>query len=510
MRVFLLVLMFVSSGALAQDGTVVRRADMGWSAATRTKGVTTAALNLFVATTGLDTNTCTTALAPCLTIRGALNKVPLRIAHAVTITVAAGTFVGAIASGFTVESPDPDGASYLLVQGTMIAATVATGTASGTATSGTAVSGATLATLTDTSQAWTVDDLKGTMVYLSAGTGSGETKKFIIVSNTATAITVAGVMAAASGTTYSILDWGTTLTPHEETRRPYSAIQSYPAGFTVAGVSSGHGWGGLVVVAQFKFTYATSAHVEGAYAAIQFQGESTRAEARWNNFSNTGTSITQLNVNMGAGGIATGNYFNGASASSGAVLLSMGEGSTANSSNGMHVVANFFTGLGTQVGGSSPSVRATNNVHRAVSTSAYGYNGAGTAGYGHLPQLIVQSANIDCESAGGAGVFALEPSNAGAGSVIFNAALGNSSISNCANAVNLATINSTAVLHTVSGTGNTNAILVKKGAAVRLTADSTLTGTTEITMESTTSTIAAMRAASPKLVTNTYGTIVYE
>jgi len=60
------------------------------------------------------------------------------------------------------------------------------------------------------------------------------------------------------------------------------------------------------------------------------------------------------------------------------------------------------------------------------------------------------------------------------------------------------------------GTGNTTAMILNKGARVQLTAGSTLTGTTEISMDGAALTVAAMRAANPKLLTNDYGTLVYE
>lgn len=49
--------------------------------------------NLYVATTGSDSNNCTSALTPCLTIQGALNLVPLMIPGVYQINIAAGTYV---------------------------------------------------------------------------------------------------------------------------------------------------------------------------------------------------------------------------------------------------------------------------------------------------------------------------------------------------------------------------------------------------------------------------------
>jgi hypothetical protein len=66
-------------------------------------------------------------------------------------------------------------------------------------------------------------------------------------------------------------------------------------------------------------------------------------------------------------------------------------------------------------------------------------------------------------------------------------------------------------LSSVSGTGNTTAISLARGSRALLTPASTITGTTELSIDGVASTIAAMRAASPKTtVPNNYGTLVYE
>lgn len=63
------------------------------------------------------------------------------------------------------------------------------------------------------------------------------------------------------------------------------------------------------------------------------------------------------------------------------------------------------------------------------------------------------------------------------------------------------------------GSGNTTAIIANTGGKVAVASVSTITGTTEISVDGATSTLAAMRAASPKAfptTPNTYGSLVYE
>lgn len=69
---------------------------------------------------------------------------------------------------------------------------------------------------------------------------------------------------------------------------------------------------------------------------------------------------------------------------------------------------------------------------------------------------------------------------------------------------------SSVVIH---GTNNGTALSCNTGSAMHLSSTSTITGTTEISVDGVTSTIAAMRANSPKifpLTPNPYGSYVYE
>jgi hypothetical protein len=219
-----LLALLVPGLALAQaDGTPVRRRDLlGTSSSLLPSSLkaTTAALNLYVETTGSDSNTCTSVAAPCLTIQGAVNKIPKTIRHPVTVTVGTGNFAGVTLDGFKYEpNSTPALGAYLNLKGTLSTATLDGGVATSTASSGTAgtANSVTWGTLTDTSQTadggtgWVVDALRGFLVETLTGTGSGQIRP--IHSNTDTAITVAGSWTApASGTTYAIRDWGTVCT----------------------------------------------------------------------------------------------------------------------------------------------------------------------------------------------------------------------------------------------------------------------------------------------------------
>jgi hypothetical protein len=108
---------------------------------------TTSPLNLYVATTGNDSNPCLNATAPCATIQGAVDKVPKAIRHPVTVTLASGTYAnGAYVEGFSCPytsslsgaSPTSTQSPWLQINGTQIAATLSQGLQTGTVASATA------------------------------------------------------------------------------------------------------------------------------------------------------------------------------------------------------------------------------------------------------------------------------------------------------------------------------------------------------------------------------------
>lgn len=167
---------------------------------------TTAADVLYVDPTGSDTNACTqTGTQACLTIQGAFNKSPQHLYHQLTINVAAGTYAGATISGFTIDPAVQKVTAGILLDGALANVTPTTGTATGTASAGSAGSGSTFGTLTDGTKTWTVNDaaLVGKFVIITGGTGNGQVR--VVVSNTATVLTIAGTWTAPTGTsTYAL------------------------------------------------------------------------------------------------------------------------------------------------------------------------------------------------------------------------------------------------------------------------------------------------------------------
>ncbi|WP_224373253.1 hypothetical protein, partial [Hyalangium versicolor] len=171
-------------------------------------------MTFYVSTSGNDSFECTSWARACATIQSAVDRVPKRLRHPVTINVSTGTFAaGAWLSGFLPDTPaDASQGSYLIVSGSLTPATLASGSATGTLTAVSVGSGATWTTLTDSGQSWSAGALRGKFIEITSGAGAGIVKP--ISDNTATVLTLPGVVtgqAPTVGASYAIREVGTTI-----------------------------------------------------------------------------------------------------------------------------------------------------------------------------------------------------------------------------------------------------------------------------------------------------------
>ena len=167
----------------------------------------TATQTLYVSTTGNDNNPCTSSGAACLTVAGALNKLPNTLRHNATISVAAGAYAAPLS--ITRKDLTIVGGVTLSVTGTMSTPTLTTGTTSGTLTASAVGSSSGPATATDSGQSWTVNELKNKFIKFNSGTLNGQS--FPIASNTATVITFS-TNQTPGNVSYTIEEIGSTFT----------------------------------------------------------------------------------------------------------------------------------------------------------------------------------------------------------------------------------------------------------------------------------------------------------
>ncbi len=468
----LVVLSLFPSSAPANNLTAGSTGTVRGGGAALSSVQTTAAMDLFVETTGSDSNPCTSVGAPCLTIQGAVNKVPKRIRNAVNITVGTGTFTaGAYVDGFITENDlnAPSTGAYLEIKGTLITATVATGTASGTATAGSAGSNPTFGTLTDSGQSWTVNDLRGKLLEITGGTGAGQLRA--IQSNTATVITVTGVWTApTTSSTYVVRDWGTVISGilNQPRANSYTAASSGLGGsFLLDSISNNSGRG--VTIQRFKFTGSRGVvHNTEALVEISFC-----------RFETTGTALPHRRY----GGLFLSD--NSASVANNQIWLQ-----PANGINSQIVTQrNFVRGAsatGTAISVNVPvNLSITNDAYENLTDGIRFYESAGS----RLTGIRMLTISGNC--------IAGQLVNPSAGVIEFSTG----DLSSCGTAILTDGRFALQITNTVTGTGNTIAYNITNGGWLRIHSSATLTGTTEISHDGTAYTLAAFRALATKEIT---------
>ena len=424
---------------------------------------------IYVDTTGNDNNEGTQG-SPFLTIQAALDYVSqFQIGAPVTVQVGAGTFAGFIfptlrilpnvtlTAGQVTAGQVPG----VTVKGTWAAVTPATGSASGTATSVTTV------LLTHTGQTWTVDNLKGKFVAINVATG---VRYIPITGNTATTLTLPAQTNSTSNLLYSIVVPATIIT--QTAVSPISGSICVSAG-TITGIG-------------------TPCTVEG----VQFNGTtSSGTTVRTYNHAVLGLRSCYWNL--------TASNSNGVGIGGNSVALINNCYAAFTNANGNFV----FASLGTQN-------TAAFNGQGVVGVGATYVKGAGTGGgvainatAGSSAGFVVQAAGLTVENIGtGISIGSAFASSVSLGSLIATTVGTVATVTGKQNNISIPVA--------TSGSGCTNAFVANKGASIQLASAVTAFGATnEITIDGTVSTLAAMRALSPKATPatpNAYGTVVYE
>lgn len=490
----LLSLLFALPAA-AQDGTAVRWGDMGWSTTGRKSDATRAATTYYVATTGSDSNACTSEAAPCLTLQGAINRVPKNIYHAVTVQLGSGNFTGAYITNFTIHpsSARPVG---LIIRGTLISATLATGSATGTATGVTSASGSTFATLTDTNANFTANDLRGKLIEITGGTGSSATAFYVISSNTQTVITLAGGWGTApvAGSTYAIRDWGTVINAAP------TAAQG-PDGTSIGTARLlnfvGNSGGSAGITASDPI-HIQKLKMSSSGGALSVFDSAAPIVLRWVYTGTTGTGTSLMTWNRG------GIYYRNSYSFCSSTCQHMAPAPDSRNPDGSRVTSSMFHA------GAYGFVETAGYI---VISSSYLYAQTASGIENNVGALLASqiiNSRIDCNSTGATGIKSSAGSATG-GNVPFSLGVSSTDISNCATAISLRNPLAAGTISAVTGSSNTVGMSLTTGSKLKVDATTTLTGTTEVSIDGTTTTLATMRAASPKVVNNTnYFTAIYE
>lgn len=411
---------------------------------------------LYVSTTGSDANFGTID-KPFKTIGAALNYVKrFEIRALATVNVGPGTFDGFYLGGFNFNQPNgTSGAGVgVSVEGTWTALD------SGTATS---VTGSNV--LNDTTKNWSVDQFKGKFIeYTSAG-GVSWTP---IVTNSSTSITaLLSAGATIIATSYRIVDFGTIISGNVKGFGTYGqfGLQAGTASYCMVGLGP-------------NTRQQSVANIR--VASIWFNGnciirQGLTMAAMFCKFTNT--------FSISTGGLALTNTLHEISTNSSCITIGA-QGNT----NAWVTTANSWlrqTGATFGIGINIPFTQSTGNV-AVILASLFDNLAAAvfTTALGTIAQISNGSTFRGCTTI-------LTATGFGA-------------------IVSIGTLNFATNLPIGGGSGNGTGLILTKGAKVQIDAASATGATTDITYDGVNATLATMRAASPKLLTNTYGTIVYE
>lgn len=472
-RVIIASALLLCSSVFAQAAASVPAGGSPSSGVPLSQFETLAAMNLFVSTTGNDSNSCTSSGAgACLTIQGALNKVPKIIRHAVNISVGTGNFAGAYFDGFSIinDLNAPTTGAYVEIDGTTTAFAVATGTSTGTATAGSAGSGSTFGTLTDGAQTWTANDLRGKLLHTIAGTGSGQFR--IIEANTGTVITVTGTMTApANGTTYEILDWGTVINSGVAVpaMNSFTATSATQSAFRFGAMAKAEEFVGTLRWLKMTTAQGVNTDSDGTIFVAECDMATTsnpfapngggrlRVDRTWLDLPSltTGSYVTTIGAKL----ISSTNNLYRASGGAG-TAVNVGGAFTSTFTSSGDAFENLTNGVLMRNGSVSGSRFLTVSTD-CISTQQVGLTFIGS------PAAIQISGPIDMNTCG-IGLHA-------AGGAIWFGATGTA----------------------VTGSSNTLTYKVEQGGTIQENSTSTVSGTTDINLDGDTYTVAQLRAATP-------------
>jgi len=463
----------------------------------------TGPLSLYLSPTGSDTNsgTASSPLATFAGVRNLLRSTYREIGYTVTVNPAAGNYAaGPVITGLTFVPADENLPCGIFVNGPWATVTPTTGSATGTLTSVTAGTSAPAVptVVTDSGASWTVNDFADKFLAVNGN-------YWPIVSNTATTITLAGPFTVTTST-YAIQEGACVITGSSAVTPPIpagGATQATPRQACMI-VHSNYmarfpgtlGTPGCQIrIEGIKVSPSTAgagyvgAFVCGSPVIINrcFLGGTASSGSRAEIYMDGGRSLVTnsiVKVNASGNGILLGGpgTFNG----DGNLFTSYASGGVA-------------LGVGSLASGS-------NLICSANSCTIKSYS---TAGINIASQAVLSLAGTTI-SVGGQGLRS-RLADGSVGNIFINA--NGLDISNSSSAAIDFTGPITLQAAQVTGGTNTTGWSLAQGSRMKVASTCTLTGTTEVSLDGTGTTLAAMRAGVPKVlpaVASPYGTAIWE
>lgn len=428
-------------------------------------------LSLYVDQSGNDSNDGDVT-RPFQTIQAALNYLRTYVIHdVVTVNIAAGTYDGFALDDHTVGYVDGK-----ITKLELVGAITAVDSGTATALTPSSLSNA-VAILTDAGKAWTVNAYAD--MYLEV-TLSGVLTYLPIVSNTATSITVVAGSLSLNPGVYRVISLATIVAgvpvtqPGSTTGKTTIQINGNCVTDTGAAIN--------LKLLDVRATAASSTRavtMRGPTAAVQFESCLLSNPGLTSGLLASATegrlALTRCNF------IVSGNTLGVSAVTSGTMSASL-------TINGCK-----FASAG------NAAVSAGGMSNSSVTNSYFGTCAIGLT--------VIAGANMLLSNTGFVGTtVGVNATNSSSFSAFF------ANFLNCSTAVQ-ASENAAIGAATIHGSGNTNIITATLGGRFRLAAGATISGGNEISVDGVITTIAAMRALSPKCfpaTPNVYGSYVYE
>lgn len=463
-------------------------------------------LALFVdGASGNDSNACTASgSSACLTIQGAINKIPELLQYAVTVDIAAGTYAGFRMINHAVNpasTASPTGSIY--VRGAAQSNfSPATGSATGTVTS-VSTDAVGFHVVTDSGQTWTVDNLSTRFLSLTGGTGSGQVCP--IISNTATAVTVSCTFSPApvAGTTYAIVTPSVLIT---------SSVNNTATATGAAGGAAG------IILSNLSYPRVSLAgyvlqdlEVSGSFTSV------TMVDARAVGLTRIRAAPTN-SVSYNVEGATQVQILNSVGSSGTASAVAVGQ-NTQSDLMTVNAASNFFTSAASGTGGATILCPTRGSaarflINETVNTSS---TGAAFALLGGTVKTVNLSGRFRCTTAStNTGIRVLDGSASGFLGPNQAQIIATTSMDTCGTGLDVRGAAQVANLAVTGGTitflSNTLAVNARGGGKVVFTtAVPTFTSnTTDISVDGATSTRAAFVALTPNSIVDlSYLSAVY-
>lgn len=469
---------------------------------------------LHVETSGNDSTCAPGVSLPCASVAGAIAYLKSHfrsIGYSVDIILGTGNFPGFVVQGLTFDPIDYTLPLTLRIVGTMVNSTLATSTATGTFTAATTGDSTTavFSTAADSVKTWTVNDLKGR--FLSTLTGTSALQIQPITENTATQVTITQTSTAAGsvGGTYAIQDPGsiiTTTVPIAPSLPAYNAASQTPTPIQASVAILGNTFDvqpGTFTVAPARIRIEqlslNAASSVSGYRGLWISGQASVAVNRCSIGGTAASAGARVDVTGSAGRIQVTNSVIKTNAS-GVAINAQGFGAQNYDNDFVWSAATGTIGLSvSNVGpGTSANISFQNG---KIEGHSFGVNITN-------PSLVALSGTRI--ASGGSQCIRSRLLDAVVGNIFINA---NSLDLSGATASSALEVSGPVFIYiaTLKGTGNQYGVNLQQSAKLKTSSASDIVGTTsQVLLDGVASDFATMRAASPKVIANTYTTAFWE